>query len=306
MTGKKLLKILAISASAIILVFGIMGVWLLSMLPGPSKVKEAVQSSVAQIEKKDAESSVKTQTSASENASENAAANTVTSASDASSGKSHMPMEVIYEDFANPSKPLVETCRDLAKAGESGFFPKTQNRTAVKFMDNIASSQKDPVLESVAPVMRYVFRLPGVGDALHLIKGANGDDSLIQKAELYRHFYRAASYLQSNAAEMNQVIQKSYNLHMLSKAVALKPQLASDSSVMSFCEQIEGSLLGNQKVNVEEQVQEMRKFLQDAGIDEKSIGFDANYRSKVEVDLGKGHFSVSDPWLKDLVSKGMM
>ncbi|WP_413581448.1 hypothetical protein [Bdellovibrio sp. HCB288] len=311
MNSKKLLKVLAIGAGSVVVVFGILGVWLLSMLPGPSKMKEAVHSSISKIERKNDGSSPNSENSphvseVDDVQTKQEIAPSGDAAPSQTAGKSKMNMDVVFNDFANPEVPLASACQELSKAGESGFFPKNTDRTAVKFMDNIVSSQKDPVLESVAPIMRWALRVPGISDVVQMVKDSNGDDSLVQKAELYRQLYRAANYFQNHSEEANQVIQKSYNLHMLSKAVALKPQLASDSSTLSFCEQIQGSLLSNQKLNVEEQVQEMQKFLQDAGIDEKAIGFDANYRAKMQMDLGKGHLSITDSWLEDLFKKGLM
>ncbi|WP_413294060.1 hypothetical protein ACLSU7_02920 [Bdellovibrio sp. HCB185ZH] len=309
MNWKKLLKITAISVSSLIIVFGILGVWLLTKLPGPSQVKQVLNSSASKLEEKAqlAEAKHPTKIEDTYAAEENQAMQEPSAPAEASTHHktTKMDMYVIMNDLANPEAPVVSACRDLARAGESGFFPKRTDRTAVKFLDSIVKPQKDPVLESVAPFLRYVFRAPGVREMIQLSQNAQGDDSLFQKAEFYKEAYRAANFLRNNTQAMNQVVQKSYNLHMFAKAVALNPQLANDNAAVTFCEQMEKSLTENQNLNVEEQVQEMQKFLQDAGIDAKSIGFDPKYRAHVQSEFSKNSLMVTDSWLKELVSKGM-
>ncbi|WP_413561449.1 hypothetical protein [Bdellovibrio sp. HCB209] len=311
MNWKKLLKYSAVAFSSIIIVFGILGVWLLTQLPGPSKVKEVLNKSSAKLQN----SSTTSTTNSPQNASPLGDTSSDTAVSPSSPNETMAPqkrvatqqeMSVILNDLANNEKPFVDACKDLGLAGESGFFPKKTERTATKFFEGISGSQKDPVLESVAPVLRFVFRAPGITEVLKLSEDSRGDDSLLEKAELYRQIYRAADYLQKNQTQLNQVVQKSYNLHMIAKAVALKPQLAHDGATKSFCEQIENSLSAKQNLNVEEQVQEMQKFLQDAGIDAKTIGFDPNYRAQVHSEFGKNNLTIKDAWLKDLIDKGMM
>jgi hypothetical protein len=310
MNWKKLLKITAICVSSVIVVFGILGVWLLTKLPGPSQVKQVLDSSASKLEEKAqiAESKkLPNKLEESNGSVEKSAAEQTTTQTEATSHHktTKMDMYVILNDLANPEAPMVSACRDLARAGESGFFPKKAERTAVKFLDSLVKPQKDPVLESVAPFLRYVFRAPGVREMIQLSQNAQGDDSLFQKAEFYKEAYKAANFLRTNTEEMNQVVQKSYNLHMFAKAVALKPQLANDNATVTFCEQMEKSLTDNQNLNVEEQVQEMQKFLQDSGIDAKSIGFDPKYRAHVQSEFSKNSLMVTDSWLKELVSKGM-
>lgn len=312
MNWKKLLKISAISLSSIIVVFGLLGIWLLTKLPGPSKVKEVIESSSSKFEQKPdpAVSARPTQDIEAQYATEDQEASGETPSTD-DSEKTHRKatageMHAILGELSRPDAPMVSACRDLARAGESGFFPKKTERSATKFFETVVQAQKDPVLESIAPVFRYIFRAPGVRDMIEMAHKAEGNDSLLQKAEFYREMVRAANFLRNNTTEMNQVVQKAYNLHILSKAVALKPQLANDNSTMTFCEQMEKSLTENQNLNVEEQVQEMQKFLQDSGIDAKSIGFDPKYRAHVQSEFKKNSFTVTDDWLKDLVSKGIL
>jgi hypothetical protein len=310
MNWKKLLKITAISLSSIIVVFGLLGFWLLTKLPGPSKVKEVIEASSKHEQKSESaiadkpSADIGTQYAAEDQeASEEApAANAESKTRVATKAETH----AILSELSKPDVPMVSACRDLARAGESGFFPKQTERSAMKFLESIVQPQKDPVLESIAPVFRYVFRAPGVREMLEMSEKAQGNDSLMLKAEFYREMYRAANFLRNNTDEMNQVVQKAYNLHIVSKAVALKPQLANDNATMSFCEQIEKSLTENQNLNVEEQVQEMQKFLQDSGIDAKSIGFDPKYRARVQSEFKEKSLTVTDSWLKDLISKGLL
>ncbi|UYL08204.1 hypothetical protein B9G69_014225 [Bdellovibrio sp. SKB1291214] len=309
MNWKKLLKISALSVASLVVVLGGLGVWLLTQLPGPSSVKQALDASSAKLEHRESPALPNSalqdieQTYAAE---EMAAHQEASAEAESSSGKANkFDMFVLLNDFSNPEAPMVTACRDLSRAGESGFFPKKPETPAVNFFDSLAKPQKDPVIESIAPLLRYIFRSPGAREMIQLSEKAEGQDNLLQKAEFYKQVYRMANYLTNNLDQLNQVLQKSYNLHIIAKAVALNPQLANDNATMSFCEQIENSLIENQNLSVEEQVQEMQNFLQDSGIDAKSVGFNPGYRAHVQTEFRKDSFAITDSWLQDLVNKGL-
>ncbi|WP_413587524.1 hypothetical protein [Bdellovibrio sp. HCB274] len=306
MNWKKVLKILAISFSSVVIVLGAFGIWALSKLPGPSQLNEAVRAVDANLEQTAKSHSAKVEPAVPEQSASGDRAKSKDEAMQDSAEQKKVDVRAAVEFLADPNQPMSDACRDLGRAGESGFFPKKTDRSAVKFFEVLVKPQKDPVIESVAPLLRFVFRAPGVSEILKMTENSTGEDSLADKAALYAEILRTANYLRTNGTEMNNVLQKSYNIHMLSKAVALKPELASQSSTVNFCEQIERSLVDRQDLNVEEQVQEMEKFLQDSGIDPKSIGFDPKYRARVQTEFDKNSLTIKDAWLKELFSKGLM
>ncbi|MBO9667126.1 MAG: hypothetical protein J7501_09970 [Bdellovibrio sp.] len=300
MNWKNILKVSGIVVSVcMVLVVGL-GVWFLSNLPGPSDLKQAMtpkalQSSSARTHSVQSESVESSQSKA-----EEPSPNVPLGSEERKEKLKANFSELVKRDFTNSEKPIVDACRNLVRSGEAQIFRSKEDVSSVKFIEALLSEKQDPVAETLAPILRFVFRAPGLAEVIRMSDEAKGDEGIVKKAEFYGELYRAASYLKQNTQTLNQVLQKSYNLHMLAKAVALKPQLASDGATMSFCEQIEQSLQNSDDLDADAQSSEMQKFLQDSGVEPQAIGFDPKYRSNVSLKLHGRTLSLADAWLMKL------
>ncbi|MBV2168711.1 MAG: hypothetical protein KUL82_08395 [Bdellovibrio sp.] len=212
---------------------------------------------------------------------------------------------VLLEDFLDTRKPLVEGCRNLERASQSHFFRDPQNASAKYFFEILAGETKDPLVETAAPVMRFMFRAPGMQSVVDMVMKSEEekDPGLLKKAEFYYEIYRAGEYLKNHKSDIDMILQKTYNMHHLAKAVAQKPDLAKDSATLSFCEQMEKNVNENGSYDAEEAAAEMLKFLADAGVDPKSIGYDPKYRSQVKMNLSSTQLNINDAWVVRLFAR---
>lgn len=213
--------------------------------------------------------------------------------------------KVLTEDFMDTRKPLVESCRNLGLAKDSHLLRDKKSASAKYFFQSLAQEQKDPLVETAAPVLRYVFRAPGMQNVMSMVLQAqeNKDLGLLKKAEFYYEIYQAGQYLQNHRTTLDMILQKSYNLHHLAKAVAVKPELAQDGATLNFCEQMEKNLNSDSEYDANLASQEMMNFLKDAGIEPKDIGYDPKYRSKVKMNLGSSQVSLNDTWMVQLFAR---
>lgn len=307
MRWQKILKTLLVSLALTVVVIAGLLFWGLSKLPSAFDIKQtltpkAFKKEVAKIEASTGSKGHE------ETSLEKKNTEPVTEESQKQTEKEKLveqTSKVLLEDFSDARKPLVETCRYLQQASESQFLRDQKNASAKYFFQNLAEDQKDPLVESAAPIFRYIFRAPGMDQVLDMVMKAQtaNDQSLLRKAEFYYEIYRAGEYLQSHQADMDVILQKTYNLHHLAKAVAQKPELSKDPATLSFCEQMEKSVNGREFFDANEASKEMMKFLRETGIDPKTIGFDPHYRSQVKMNLSKAQLTINDSWIVQMFAR---
>jgi hypothetical protein len=145
----------------------------------------------------------------------------------------------------NEQKPFSTTCAHLQNAEQSHFLRKDDSGSANEFMKSLADAdRKDPLVESAAPLFRFIFRTDGMRDLFDMIEKADAehDQGLLKKAEFYTKLAFAGQTLRSNKANIDRILMKSYNFNVLARAVGKHPELARDPATLNFCEQIEKNI----------------------------------------------------------------
>ena len=283
MNTQKKLSLLVILLVGIIVIFLGLGAWTLTKLPGAYEIKKAFTPAVLQ----PVASEAPTQATHEEHIKEDL-------------------IKIITQDFTNRQKPLVDACRYIEQAPSSRVFINNPDASAQEFQEALVSGKKDPVAESIAPVLRYLFRAPRVPLIIRQIDNADTIDmSLVSKTELYAHIYQALSFLADHEQEINLLIQKSYYLNTLMRAVALNPPLAQDATVLTMCHHLEQSILGKEGFNSDKEVDDLSHLLQQNNITPQSIGFDSTYRSQIVTDFSGASFSLNEPWLSKIFAKDL-
>ncbi|GEM_PF-1964974 len=298
-------KILAISFGVVIIIFGGLAIWGLSKLPSALDIKKSLTPPA--LAKAQKHNDIKT-------AEQKGGADTESSGV-VPAGPAAPPAQkddiaqattqVLLEDFLDSRKPLVQSCKTLEQAASSEFLRDPRSASAKYFFKSLAEEKHDPLVETAAPILRYIFRAPGMQSVVDTVLKAEEtqDFGLLKKAEFYYEIYRAGDFLKNHKDDMDEILQKSYNMHHLAKAVAQKPELARDAATLSFCEQMEKNVNEKGEYNADEAAGEMMKFLGDAGIDPKSIGYDPNYRSKVKLNLSSTQVTINDTWVVQLFAR---
>ncbi|WP_413291405.1 hypothetical protein [Bdellovibrio sp. HCB337] len=214
-----------------------------------------------------------------------------------------LSQRVLHEDFLNEKQPLSSVCANLPAATQSRFLRKDESGSSKEFLSRLLDeNEKDPLVESAAPLFRYLTRLPSMRELFELVEKAEAehDQSFTEKAWFYGKVALVAQELRGNKSNIDRLLMKTYNMYMLSKAVAQRPELARDPATLNFCDQIEKNINFNLDFNPEEQAHEFQKFLDYAKVNPKHIGYDSNYRSNVNFEVGTGSVILNKIWLEEL------
>src|SRR5690606_17010616 len=114
---------------------------------------------------------------------------------------------------------------------------------------------------------------------------------------LYYQFFRALIFLRSKSHDINQLLQKSYNIHMLARAAAVKPALAKDPATREFCDQLENQINQGLPIDPDKESREMLSFFSLVSVDPELFGFNPDYRAGIQVDFFSSNLNLNDPWL---------
>lgn len=304
MNWKNILKILGITAGCLVVIISVLVFWGLSKLPSAFDIKKGMTPPAL---KETAQSETQSPPGATAPIEENlpakeAAAEENSPATTQNEELKAEAYKVIIEDFSDHRRPLMDACRGMDKAADSGFLKDKKNASGKYFIQSLAQEERDPLSETAAPIMRTIFRAPGMDQVFDMIvkSDENKDPGLLKKAEFYYQIYRAGSYLKEHTDDMNRVLQQSYNLHNLMKAVAKKPELAKAPAVMTFCEDMQKSLNNGENFNADAASQEMVSFLEQNGIQPSDINFDPQYRSKIVLNVSNTQLGVNDAWIAQI------
>lgn len=282
MKWKNTLRILTISLGLCLIILTALGLWALSRLPSAYQIKNAlVPSAVSKAAEETSTDSTEAQT--------------------ISPGK--MALNVLRDDFANTERSFSEGCKDLAKAPDSNFLKDPNNATFRFFVTSLYSGH-DPVVETAAPVFRYLFRLPGMNEVVPaVLQSSEEEQGLWQKALFYYHLYQAGNHLSRSPEKLDEVLQKSYNLHHLIKAVSQKAELATDSETKTFCDELEKELNLQEPFDADKIAERMTGFFANKNIDIKDLNYDPQFRSKTQIQLSGSKVGVQDTWVAKLFAK---
>lgn len=79
--------------------------------------------------------------------------------------------------------------------------------------------------------------------------------------------------------------------------------LRNDSRVHDYCEQIESELNTSQYSDFTKTKEAFSDFLKDAGVDEKSIGFDQKYKTELKYEFSKNNMRFNGGWIDEVLGK---
>jgi len=209
--------------------------------------------------------------------------------------------KALHENFMNEQQPIASVCAYLSEAPASHFLKDDNSASLRQFLKKMIEEPKDPLAESAAPFFRYLFRLSEVRDLVQTLDTANETaEQFRNKAEFYGKIGLAALEVAENKHNFDQILMKTYNLYVLTRAVALKPELARDPAILGFCEQIQKNINMNLAYDVDQQATELQKFLTYAGLSPKEVDYDINYRSDVKFKINDKSIILGNIWIEKL------
>ncbi len=208
--------------------------------------------------------------------------------------------EAMIADMISPQKPLSDFCSSLKNA-KSGPFEQEEFGEA--FDHSLDEDTRDPRIQAVKPMLRYVMRLPKVTDLITEAQAAVGrnDEGFLKKAEFYQKAFSAFTEMTAHKSDIESVMDRSYLLLGLNNLMAAKPDLLKDSRVQNYCGGIELSFNQARPVDFDNEKKEFLNFLSDLKVEPKEIGFNPNYKSKIDLKFTAQTLTFEGGWLSDIV-----
>lgn len=276
-----------------------LGIFVFNQLPSVSKIGQFLKTKHEVVETGDSTEEVSVDTESSDN-SKVASEDIDETEEDSENSKANTIKEAMVADLLSPQKPLSDFCSSLKNA-KDGVFERAEFGNA--FNQSLDEEKRDPRIQAVKPMLRYVMRLPKMTDMIQEAQAAvdRHDEDFLQKAEFYSKALLAFTEMKEHQSDIESVMDRSYLLLGINKLLAKKPELLNDSRVQNYCGGVELSFNQGRVVDFENEKKDFLKFLEDVNVSPKEIGFDSDYKSKVQFDFSGKSLTFEGGWLSDLV-----
>jgi hypothetical protein len=126
-------------------------------------------------------------------------------------------------------------------------------------------------------------------------------NSMVAKAGFYKKIYDAYTEMQNNSKSLENLMDKTYLMLMLSKAIESHPELRKDAAVANYCNDLESYINQSQDLDFQKSKEQFSEFLASNSIQASDIGYDPNYKSHVDISLTKNGLNFKGGWLDQLL-----
>jgi hypothetical protein len=301
MKYEKLVKIIATIAISLCLLFLAAFVGLVFLLPSASQIKGSFINSKGSPPAQGQHSNAQQTIGGSPQESSLSSANSPKEPESPESTESLKELEALMDE----RKPLSEACRTLRSMNVKQAEKMSSSEFGQRLQDSMNDKSSDPLMESFKPILKYTVQQPNMKDLIKAVMDAptGEQDSLMGKAGFYNLAYKAYQEMMGNKKSMESILDRNYLTMMFGRVLEVRPELASDPQVLSYCEAIEKQLNEGHISDFGEEKRAFLDFLQEAQVDPKQIGFDSNYQTKLQVEFGKNGLHFKGGWLDEVFSK---
>ena len=204
------------------------------------------------------------------------------------------------EDLINPNRPLSNFCSSLKNAKMGAMTPQETNQA---FQLSLDEATADPRAQAIKPLFRYILRIPQLQDLISEVNSAaatagQGEESFTDKAAFYGKVVAAFAAMNTHKSDFEAIADRSYLYFNLNKVVALKPELAADERLKKFCDDTETAFNTNQSVEFDQEKNNFERLLSEVGVDQKSIGYDPNYKTTFEIKRDAQSLRLDGGWIE--------
>lgn len=296
---KTFFKIITVTACFVLVVVVIFAIYVFNKLPAVSTVGQVFKTKPPETTEPYEVSGDAPEAIASSVDSSLAASVDVTEAEESEEPDS-LIKEAMVADLLSPQKPLSDFCSSLKNAKDGAF---EQGEFGEAFNESLNEETRDPRIQAVKPMLRYVMRLPKITDLVQVAQAAvdRNDEGFLKKAEFYSKALQAFGEMKAHKSDIESVMDRSYLLLGLNKLLVKKPELLNDSRLQNYCGGVEMSFNQNRPVDFENEKKDFLNFLNDIGATPSDIGFDPNYQSKVNILFSGRSLTFEGGWLNDLI-----
>lgn len=221
----------------------------------------------------------------------------------AEESQNNEPSTLLSEYLLDPQTPLLNFCPYLENAKKRESETYNGHELGEAFAKNATSEDKDPVIESLLPFIRYTVRLSEVEKLIQqaMTAAEQNDESFMKKAEFLSQLVRVKAQLSQETPQLEKMMDQSYLFFMLSKVARLHPDLARDPSVLRYCEDMQTAFNDQPQLDLSSRRESFSEFLAENNISPQEIGYDPNYRTDLASDVGPDGIKIGGGWIGSLM-----
>lgn len=203
------------------------------------------------------------------------------------------------DDLTNPNRPLSNFCSSLKNAKVGAMTPQETNQA---FQLSLDEATADPRAQALKPLFRYILRIPQMQDLINDVNAAaasgQGEESFTDKAAFYGKVVAAFAAMNMHKSDFEAIADRSYLYYNLNKAVAARPEILTDQRLRKFCDDTENAFNTNQPVEFDQEKKNFERLLAEVGVDQKSIGYDPNYKTTFEIKRDTQSLRLDGGWIE--------
>ena len=304
---KKWMRILGYFAGAIFIIFILVVVLIVKSLPSPAQIGQKFFSA------SQAKPQAQTTTTISKNS--NDGASTIESAQQAQNTDQRLQRDengnytlknsnnvMIMQDLFAEGRPASDVCRFLRNADQSKINGYTVEEFDDRFEKSGLTDEKDPVVQSMKPILRLLFQMPTIQKLIEMASTAakENDQSFKTKADFYKMAYQMSVEVTQNIPKFESISDKTYFLYMMARATNLRPDLATDPSAIEYCTSIENAINTNSDFPIDLQKREFERFLAYTKLTPAEVGYDPNYKTQLKMEWNSSSVRLKGGWMESL------
>lgn len=205
----------------------------------------------------------------------------------AAQGAAVTPPETMekIKTLLNEDPKDIRVCDNLRNA-------QTKKKEEIK-IENIFGDEnrEDPFYEALRIPMKAIFQDPSVVELISEVENMDrGPETFLSKASFYGKAAKTAATLYQQKSYFEQLGDRAEHLMVISRLVALKPELASDSRIYDYCLAVENSLKFNEESSIKEERAALLDLLKTFGVEASALDFKPESFNKFAVKLSKNQF----------------
>lgn len=209
--------------------------------------------------------------------------------------------QAIFADMIDSQKPISDFCDSLKNSRSTPFVSNAQISKAME--DSVLSENKDPRIQAIKPVLRYMMQMPKMNELLREAEAAGdeGSDTMMKKAGFYANVFSAFNEIQEHKADLESVMDRSYFYVGLNNLVSRKPELLNDPRLQNYCSGIEVAFNQKRPVDFAAERNDFLNFLNEVDVTPADIHFNPNYKTEINFELSPTNIGIKGKnWLEDV------
>ncbi len=212
-------------------------------------------------------------------------------------------MNFVEEDFKD-----IRLCQNLKSPQLNNEMKIDDNRVkdstdkASIDLARIFSDQErvNPIFEAYRASLKNVFQDPDLKKLFYKIKelGDTPDNpeekkSFLQKAGFYSQVTYTAAKMMFRKSDFELMNDRARHMALIAEIVSKKPELASDSRVISFCEDLENATKSGETIDIKTERAEVLKLIDYSGLTVQELDFDPSSYTSFSIKSSDQGFSFS-------------